>query len=83
MNEAMPGEFGVLLREKLAELDADETTAPLVIDDDPIERLRLDARQAVLSDHQGPMTRNGRQAYAPPAPLPTVEPGQRHLDLKY
>lgn len=77
------GSFGVLLREKLAELDADETESPLVIDDDPVERLRLDARQAVLAEHPGPLPRSGHQAYVAPPTPPAVEPGQRHLNLMY
>jgi hypothetical protein len=82
VSETVDGSFGVLLREKLAELDADETTTPLVIDNDPVERLRLDARQAVRADRGGPMPRSGHQAYVA-APPPPVELGQRHLDIVY
>ncbi len=72
--------FGVLLREKMAELDADEMP-PVIATDDPVERLGLDARQSVLSDHLGPMPRGGHQAYVTPPPTPPPKPGQRHLNL--
>jgi hypothetical protein len=74
--------FGVLLREKLAELDADEA-ATEALGDDPVERLRLDARQVVLADHHGPLPRGGHQAYAAPAAPTAPEPGQRHLNILY
>lgn len=75
--------FDSLLREKLDELDADEalTEANRY---DPVERLRLDARQAVLSTHDGPLPRGGHQGYVdPPAPPPPPPPGQRHLNILY
>lgn len=75
--------FGVLLRDKLAELDADEASTGVVVLDDPIERLRLDARQAILAQQQGPMARNGHQAYVTPSAPPTGESGRRHLNILY
>jgi len=81
VNAVFMGPFDALLREKLAELDADESPAPLVIDDDPVERLRLDARQAVLHEHHGPMPRSANGAYAP-QPEPIVESqSTRHLNI--
>lgn len=74
--------FGVLLREKLAELDADDA-ATAALEDDPVERLRLDARQVVLMDHPGPLPRGGHLAYVEPAAPRAVEPGQRHLNILY
>jgi hypothetical protein len=82
MTELAHESFGVLLREKLAELDADDAP-PLQLVDDPVERLSLDARQAVLSEQQGPMPRGGHQAYVAAPPPPTAEPGQRHLNILY
>ncbi len=80
MNERTDSVFGVLLREKLAELDADEVaTAELA--DDPVERLRLDAQRVVQADHHGPLPRAGHQAYAVPAAPAAAEPGQRHLNI--
>lgn len=73
--------FGVLLREKLAELDADESPH-LVIEDDPVERLRLDARQVVLATDGGPMPRQGHQAYTQQAVPPDDESTPRRLDLR-
>jgi hypothetical protein len=72
--------FGVLLREKLAELEADEAP-PVFVADDPVERLGLDARQAVMVDHAGPMPRGGAQAYVTPPAPPAEQPRQRHLNI--
>lgn len=72
--------FGSLLREKMEELDADEASEELLAID-PVERLRLDARQAVMAEQDGPMPRNGHQVYLD-KPTPTVAPpGQRHLNI--
>lgn len=73
--------FDVLLREKLAELDAEEAP-PVFVEDDPVERLALDVRQSVLTDRQGPMSRGGHQVYVTP-PSPAAEPGARHLNILY
>ena len=82
MTEVALESFGVLLREKLAELDADEAPHGFV-EDDPVERLRLDARQAVLAEQHGPMPRGGHQAYVTPPAPPVEEPRQRHLNILY
>lgn len=80
MTEIERESFGVLLREKMAELDADESSH-LVIEDDPVERLRLDARQVVLADDE-PMPRAGHQAYIN-QPVPSDDDGApRRLDLR-
>jgi ABC-type taurine transport system ATPase subunit len=71
--------FDALLREKMAELDADEASH-LLITDDPVERLRLDARQVVLAD--APMPRPGHQAYRHPPVSPSAEASPRRLDLR-
>lgn len=82
MNEVALETFGVLLREKLAELDADE--APhMFVEDDPVERLRMDARQAVLAGQPGPMPRSGHQAYVTPPTPAAEEPRRRHLNILY
>ena len=83
MMDAAPESFGVLLRDKLAERDADEASTALVLVDDPVERLCLDARQAVLSEQLGPMPRNGHQVYVAPPAAPPVDTGQRHLNILY
>ena len=80
MTELALETFGVLLREKIAELDA-EDAPQLFIVDDPVERLGLDARQAVLAEHHGPMPRSGHQAYTTPPAPPPEEPRQRHLNI--
>ena len=74
--------FGTLLRDKLAELDADEAEPEEPVNDDAVERLRLDARQNLLASQHGPLPRAGHQAYVVP-PAPPEETGQRHLDLRY
>ncbi len=73
--------FGVLLREKLAELDADESPH-FAIEDDPVERLRLDARQVVMADDGAPMPRAGHQAYTNQPPSPNDDSAPRRLDLR-
>ena len=81
MTDVPTESFGVLLREKLAELDADESSH-LLIADDPVERLRLDARQVVLADDGARMPRPGHQAYTHPPVSPSAEPSPRRLDLR-
>ena len=80
MSDVATQSCGVLLREKLAELDADESSH-LTVDEDPVERLRLDASRAVFAEQVGPMPRNGHRAYVAPVDPPVAEPGQRHLNL--
>jgi hypothetical protein len=82
VNERGAESFGLLLREKMAELDADEATT-LALEYDPVERLRLDARQVVLAEHVGPMPRSGHQAYVAPVAPAAPAPGQRHLNILY
>lgn len=81
MNDVATESFGALLREKMAELDADETSH-LLITDDPVERLRLDARQVILSDDGARMSRPGHQAYTHPPVPAAAEPSPRRLDLR-
>ena len=79
MTEHAVESFDVLLREKLAELDAEEAP-PAFVEDDPVDRLRLEARQSVLQDAQGPMPRGGHQVYVTPQ-SPPADSGKRHLNL--
>lgn len=72
--------FGDLLREKIAELDADEAHH-VALEGDPVERLRLDARQVVMTEHHGQMARSGHQAYVVPSAPPCEQPRQRHLNI--
>ena len=72
--------FDVLLREKLAELEADEAP-PVFVTADPVERLGLDARHVVMVGHAGPMPRAGAQAYTTASPPPAEPPRQRHLNI--
>jgi hypothetical protein len=72
--------FGSLLQEKLDELEADESSQD-VLECDPVERLRLDAKYAVLAARGSPMPRGGHQAYIDPPSPPAAPPGQRHLNI--
>lgn len=71
--------FGVVLREKLAELDADEAREAWLAND-PIERFRLATQAAVLSEQGGMLPRAGHHAYSS---KPEVEsaPAARQLDI--
>lgn len=73
--------FSTLLREKIAELDADEATHALMLDD-PIERLGLEAQQSILAADGTPLPRGGHQAYIHPPTEPQT-PGSRQLNLLY
>ena len=80
MNESPIASFGVLLRDKIAELD-DNEVPHVAVENDPVERLRLGARQVVRAGQHGLMTRSGHQAYViPSSPVP-AEPKQRHLNI--
>ncbi len=71
--------FRTLLREKMAELDADEAACALAADD-PIERLGLEAQQTILATDGTPLPRGGHQAYIHPPTEPQA-PGSRQLNL--
>ncbi len=81
MTELPPESFGIMLREKLAELDADEQSTGVIATLDPIERLSLDARQVVSDNDLGPMPRAGHQAYITTPAFAAPEPGHRHLNI--
>ncbi len=74
--------FDGLLRDKLAELDADEREPLLSADDALVERLRLDAKHTVLAQEGGQLQRPGHQVYMS-TPEPLAEPGHRQLDVRY
>ncbi len=74
--------FDGLLRDKLAELDADERELPIATDDPLVERLRLDAKHRVLAQQGGQLQRQGHQVYLSTPETP-VQPVHRQLDLRY
>ncbi len=82
MMVASEASFDGLLRDKLAELDADERALALSAEEQQVERLRLDARQTVLAQEGRPLQRPGHQAYVSPPESP-AEPGHRQLDVRY
>ena len=79
MNTLPRESFGALLSEKLAELEAADGESRLVIEETALDRLRLEAQQAVLASEGGPLPRQGHQAYL--VPTSRIEQGRRHLSL--
>lgn len=82
MSELAPESFDTLLREKIAELDA-EDAPPVFVEDDPVERLGLDARQTIQADVHGPIARGGKRGYRVPAQPAATEGGPKHLNIVY
>lgn len=80
MNEQPTESFGDLLREKIAELDAAE--APCVfVEDDPIDRLGLDARRCLERVPNRPRSSLAGKGY-PDATAPAFsEPNPRHMNI--
>lgn len=82
MMVASEATFDGLLRDKLAELDADERELAVSAEDQQVERLRLGARQTVLAQEGRPLARLGHQAYVSPPESP-VHLGHRPIDVRY
>ena len=83
MSDLAPESFDTLLREKIAELDA-EDAPPVFVEDDPVERLGLDARQTIHAGAQGPIAKGGKRGYAPaPAQAAPTEDGPKYLNIVY
>ena len=80
MNTLPTESFGALLSEKIAELEAAEGGTYLVVEEDALDRLRLEAQQSVLASEGGPLPRQGHQAYLLPVES-RIEQGRRHLSL--
>jgi hypothetical protein len=80
VNEPPVESFGDLLREKIAELDAADAP-PVFVDDDPIDRLGLDARRCLQLVPNTPRSSLAGNGY-PHAIAPTSsEAHQRHLNI--
>lgn len=80
MSASSEAPFGAMLREKLAELDADEAREAW-LERDPLERFRLATQQAALADQGGPAApRPGHHAYTTKPPE-ELEPLARTLDI--
>lgn len=71
--------FGMVLREKLAELDADEAREAWLAND-PLERFRLATHAVLLSETGGMLPRAGHHAYSS-KPEVESEPAIRQLDI--
>lgn len=73
--------FGMLLRDKFAQLEADSIDSEAEAASDPLERLRLDALQSVLASEGGPLQRQGHHVYATPTATPVAS--EQQLDVRY
>ena len=78
MSDDAVAPFGAVLREKLAELDADEAREAWLAHD-PIERFRIATQHAAL-DHGSFAPMQGHHAYTKP-PDAGIEPSTRTLDI--
>ena len=81
---ASPGgteSFAAVLRDRLAELDADEASAGLLTAPDPLDDLRTAALRSVLAAEGRPLPRQGHAAYVQ-APQPVASPGAGSVDIR-
>lgn len=74
--------FEALFREKVAELEAGDAEAT-ARGDDPVERLALDARHAMLIEGLGAMPRPGHCAYTSSAAVPAEAVPPPHLNILF
>lgn len=79
MSDEQVAPFGAVLREKLAELDADEAREAWLAHD-PIERFRIATQHAALADHGNFAPMQGHHAYTKP-PDEGLVPSPRTLDI--
>lgn len=82
MKIAEASTFGILLRDKFAQLEEDALEEDHDGANEVLERLRLDALQSVLASVGGPLQRQGHQAYGAPIALP-VATALQQLDVRY
>lgn len=79
VDPTLPEGFSLLLRDTLAEMAAqDGAVAP----PDPVERLGLEAQQAILATLGAPLPAGGFSGYTAPPPLPP-DPASRTLDIRH
>lgn len=72
--------FGILLAETLAEMEAAEIMD--LVPGDAVERLSLEAHQAVVSQTGGPLPRVGGHIYRTSAVTPPAQT-RTQLDVRY
>ena len=82
MKIAEASTFGILLRDKFAQLEAAAPDHDEDATNEVLERLRLDALQSILASVGGPLPRQGHQAYGAPLELP-VTTAPKQLDVRY
>lgn len=79
MDARIPEGFGLLLRDTLAEMAAKDGPE---LPPDPVERLGLEAQQAILAQCGAPLPKGGHRGYTAEVPLPP-EPASRTLDIRH
>lgn len=82
MKIAEASTFGILLRDKFAQLEEEALEQDQGGANEVLERLRLDALQSVLASVGGPLQRQGHQAYGALLELPVATAPQQ-LDVRY
>ena len=82
MKIAQASTFGILLRDKFAQLEEEALDHDQGATNEVLERLRLDALQSILASVGGPLQRQGHHAYGAPLELP-VATAPPQLDVRY
>lgn len=82
MKIAEASTFGILLRDKFAQLEEEALDQDEGATNEVLERLRLDALQSILASAGGPLQRQGHQAYGATMEWPVATAPQQ-LDLRY
>lgn len=75
------GSFAAVLRDRLAELDADEASAGLLAAPDPLDDLRTAALRSILASEGRPLPRQGHAAYVS-QPHAVAPPGPGSVDIR-
>ena len=82
MKIAEASTFGILLRDKFAQLEEEALEQDQGGANEVLERLRLDALQSVLASVGGPLQRQGHQAFGALLEWPVATAPQQ-LDVRY
>ena len=79
MSLVMPEGFGHLLRDTIAEMAARDGPE---VPPDPVQRLGMEAQQAILAQRGAPLPSGAHRGYTAPVSLPP-DPAARRLDRRY